>query len=254
MITAQILNISMITLLANGCSHTAGAEIEYSLQDKCYENAWPRWLADDMGWAWINLAESGNSNEQIKRTTIEWIIEHVEVNCDYKPEDLVVMIMWAGFNRFEVWNEKLKQFKSYSGISITDGCSPELVEYIKYRTIIDDQGVTEYKNLMDVYLTAKYLESLNIKYYFMNASYNWPRPRMYTTADLSEKYRMLYDAYGARQSRHLGFGSQEERFWQYMRENNIPVSVHSKWEHWGADGQQFWKENIKTWMTRIDNV
>jgi len=45
----------MITLLANGCSHTAGAEIRYPLQDKCYINAWPRWLADDMGWDWVNL-------------------------------------------------------------------------------------------------------------------------------------------------------------------------------------------------------
>ena len=43
----------MITLLANGCSHTAGAEIEYPLQNKCYINAWPRCLTDDMEWDWM---------------------------------------------------------------------------------------------------------------------------------------------------------------------------------------------------------
>jgi hypothetical protein len=244
----------MITLLANGCSHTAGAEIEYPLQPKSYINAWPRWLADDMGWDWVNLAESGNSNEQIKRTTIEWIIEKVELTKRYKPEELVVIIMWAGFNRFEVWNPKTEKFSSYSGISEVADCSIELKEYIKYKTIIDDQGAIEYKNLMDVYLTAKYLESLNIKYYFMNASYNWVDPVEFSQPALLEKYKMLLDAYGSRQDRHLGFSSQEERFWQYMRENKIPVSEHSKWEHWGVEGQKFWKNNVKDWMNRIDNL
>lgn len=244
----------MITLLANGCSHTAGAEIEFPLQSKCYINAWPRWLADDMGWNWINLAESGNSNEQIKRDTIEWIMEHVELTKRYKPEELVVIIMWAGFNRFEVWNPKTKRFGSYSGISEVADCSVELTEYIKYKTIIDDQGAIEYKNLMDVYLTARYLESLNIKYYFMNASYNWVDPVEFSQPALLEKYKNLLDAYGNRRDRHLGFSSQEERFWQYMRENKIPVSEHSKWEHWGVEGQKFWKNNVKAWMTRIDNT
>ena len=247
----------MITLLANGCSHTAGAEIEYSLQPKSYINAWPRWLADDMGWDWVNLAESGNSNEQIKRTTIEWLIENVELTNRYKPEELVVMIMWAGFNRFEAWNPKTKKFSSYTGISETGDCPEELKEYIKYKTILEDLAAIEYKNLFNVYLTARYLESLNIKYYFMNASYNWITPIEFDqpgrTKDFVEKYKFLYDAYGDRRHRHLAFSSQEDRFWQYMRENKIPVSEHSKWEHWGVEGQKFWKENIKAWMARIDS-
>jgi len=242
----------MITLLANGCSHTAGAEIEYPLQDKSYINAWPRWLADDMGWDWVNLAESASSNEQIRRTTLEWIIEKVELTKRYRPEELVVMIMWAGFNRFEAWDNKLKRLRSFSGQFDSKYLSVELKEYIKYRTLIDDQSATEYKNLFDVYLTARYLESLGIKYYFMNANYNWPE--QVDEKSLQQKYQILYNAYGDRRYRHLGFHSQEERFWQYMRENKIPVSEHSKWEHWGADGQKFWKNNVKDWMNRIDNL
>ena len=107
---------------------------------------------------------------------------------------------------------------------------------------------------MDVYLTARYLESLNIKYYFINASYNWLAPDQFKEPKLTKQYQILYDAYGDRRHRHLAFSSQEDRFWQYMRENKIPVSEHSKWEHWGVEGQKFWKENIKAWMARIDNV
>jgi hypothetical protein len=37
-------------LLANGCSHTAGAEIEYLLQGYCYEKAYPKHTAELLGW------------------------------------------------------------------------------------------------------------------------------------------------------------------------------------------------------------
>ena len=156
--------------------------------------------------------------------------------------------------RFEAWNNKEKRLESFTGISEAKYLPAELKEYIKYRTLIDINSVTEYKNLMDVYLTARYLESLNIKYYFINASYNWLAPDQFKEPKLTKQYQILYDAYGDRRHRHLAFSSQEDRFWQYMRENKIPVSEHSKWEHWGVEGQKFWKENIKAWMARIDNV
>ena len=52
-------------LLANGCSHTAGAEIEFEWQDNCYEKAYPKWCADALGWEYKNIADSGASQERI---------------------------------------------------------------------------------------------------------------------------------------------------------------------------------------------
>ena len=43
-------------LLANGCSHTAGAEIEYEWQDNCYEKAYPSTCSKELGWDTVNLA------------------------------------------------------------------------------------------------------------------------------------------------------------------------------------------------------
>ena len=60
-------------LIANGCSHTAGAEIEAPLQGECYEKAWPKKLADSLGTNTINLAVSGASDDRVVRTTIEYI-------------------------------------------------------------------------------------------------------------------------------------------------------------------------------------
>ena len=43
-------------LVANGCSHTAGAEMEYTYQSKCYNKAWPKHLADILGCTHTNLS------------------------------------------------------------------------------------------------------------------------------------------------------------------------------------------------------
>ena len=45
-------------LLANGCSHTAGAEIEYPRQPRCYHKAWPKHLADLFNCEHENLSNS----------------------------------------------------------------------------------------------------------------------------------------------------------------------------------------------------
>lgn len=248
----------MTLLLANGCSHTSGSYIE-STHLPCYNQAWPKWLADDMGWDWVNLAEAANSNEQIKRTTIEWIIENVEITNKYKASELVVMIMWSGFDRFEIWNDNLHKLTSGNAISDFRNCSYEVTEYIKYRTITSKTEVIEYRNLMDVYLTAKYLEGLKIKYYFINSLNCWRDPDSYSkltrSNNLIKNYKLLYDAYGHRRNRHLAFSLLEERFRQYMREQKIPFSVYDPVKlHFGVEGHKVWKEYVKQWMTRIDNV
>jgi len=65
-------------LFANGCSHTAGAEIEFENQNCCHEKAWPKHLADSLNMEWTNISLSGGSAERIIRTTIQWfeIDEH----------------------------------------------------------------------------------------------------------------------------------------------------------------------------------
>ena len=240
-----------ITLVANGCSHTAGSEIEFEEQDYCCEKAWPRWLADDKGWDWINIAEPGAGNEQIRRTTFEWIAKNVEVEKKYNSDNLVVMIMWSGFNRFETWSTRANELRSNSALTDMRIESPELREYIKFRAMIEPLEVSQYKNLLEIYTTAKYLESLNIKYYFCNALYVWPTIQAFKgNSWLYERYDTIYRAYGNRVYRHLGFHNPQERFWQYLKP--YPLSQYTKNGHWGVDGHQAWKEYLKQWMEKID--
>ena len=58
-------------LIANGCSHTAGAEIDEPRQGESYEKAWPAHLAKRWECDHINLAISGASQARVIRTTFE---------------------------------------------------------------------------------------------------------------------------------------------------------------------------------------
>ena len=62
-------------LVANGCSHTCGAEIESPGQRACYEKAWPKYLADLLNFDHVNLADSGASAHRVVRTTVRYIID-----------------------------------------------------------------------------------------------------------------------------------------------------------------------------------
>lgn len=67
------------TLLAFGDSHTAGAEIEEQYNYKCFEKAYPSYIAKHYGFKYKNFSEAGGSNDWLfKRFNDE--IEKVILN------------------------------------------------------------------------------------------------------------------------------------------------------------------------------
>jgi len=91
-------------LFSNGCSHTAGAELEYPQQGECYDKAWPKHLADSLGYDHINLSMSGASTNRIVRTTYEFIYNWIKQGKSIK--DLLIVIMWSGIYRTEIYVEE----------------------------------------------------------------------------------------------------------------------------------------------------
>ena len=78
-------------LLANGCSHASGAELDESNTDFCYEKAWPKYLANLLDFKNVNLARSGSSNDRILRTTYSWISNYL--SAEKNPANLFVVIL-----------------------------------------------------------------------------------------------------------------------------------------------------------------
>ena len=87
-------------LLANGCSHTAGAELEFPMQPRCYSKAWPQHLADTLGYEHENLSNSGASCHRIVRTTMRYILDFI--NDKRSLKDLFVVVAWPGPMRIEL--------------------------------------------------------------------------------------------------------------------------------------------------------
>lgn len=96
-------------LIANGCSHTAGAEIEHENQSHCYSRAWPKLLADRLGFKHLNLSFSGASCERVVRTTIKRL-HFLKQQPNFDPNDIFFIIMWPDIWRYEIFatheNEK----------------------------------------------------------------------------------------------------------------------------------------------------
>ena len=81
-------------LLVNGCSHTAGSEIEGSgIGEGNYnrQNCYAAQIAKKLNWEYTNIAMPGGSNDYIKRTTMLWILDNPE-----RAKNTHFFINWTG--------------------------------------------------------------------------------------------------------------------------------------------------------------
>ena len=165
-------------LIANGCSHTSGAEIEYVTQDSCYSKAWPQHLGKKLDFEIINLARSGASCKRIIRTTINYVGNLFLKGV--KPVELFVIVLWPGPYRTEIYQDMLKDDKLWEGwLPICVGndeqykehYSRDIYQYYKnwVNVALDPKAANiEYYN--NIILLQNYLKAFKIKYLFWRAS------------------------------------------------------------------------------------
>jgi len=201
-------------LLVNGCSHTAGSEMEYVYQPNCYHKAWPKHLGDLLKTKEVvNIAQPGASNDTIFRTTQDWIIDNVilgeEKDFDsvpeqgknaesrkpkYLPEDIIVILFWSGVDRYEVYVPKdeskpegLDQLYPHNSlISLSpaldtnrlENLTPEYIlnlsELKKAKVMLFDNLFSDYIMLQKIVSMNHWLKSLNIQKYHGNTINSLP--------------------------------------------------------------------------------
>ena len=188
-------------LVANGCSHTAGAELEWATQGDCYEKAWPKHLSDSLGYSHINLSMAGASNARVLRTTYEFIYDYKKQGKDFKQ--LLFVILWPGLHRTEVYCDKdylHAHDNNWTPIVVgNDACYKEffshsLYHYYKAWSVIS----TPYQSSCDFYQTTLNLQNLfnryNIKYLFMDSTRRTTIKELsYYTAHIDRKYYEGFD-------------------------------------------------------------
>lgn len=159
-------------LLFNGCSFTAGAELEGINRDKEYQRThrFSHLVAEHFGKTYDNISKSGASNDRIARTTIEWFEKGN--TCD------LAIIQWSRIERLEYIHPLHNR-----EININPGLLRTLLSDAKHRSILHDHFTEHlvksyyrdvynnyygfyvfYKNL---FLLEQYFEKNNINHYFM---------------------------------------------------------------------------------------
>lgn len=238
-------------ILVNGCSHTAGSEIDFYMQDECKHKAWPAHLGQLLGQDVVNIAQAGAGNERIGRTTMEWLIKNIQIQKTYQPEDVTVVIMWSGFDRFEEWNDRLKSFVSSQSDKFYSDKYPEMEMYAKLKTVINNWASNEYKNLIMVMNMAIFLEHLGVKYYFLNGVHSWSPRETYLKTGMVVEYDIMYRGYGEhRIQRHLAFKDLQQLPAQQLKQ--IPYAPHARWPHWDERGHTAWARIVHNWITSLE--
>ena len=170
-------------LVANGCSHTAGAEMEYPSQRKCYDKAWPKHLADILKCDHINLSDSGASTHRVVRTTIRYIIDSFSKKNNLS--DHLFIINWPGAYRTEL--RKLSHGSDDEKALFYDSDWLPLIvgNDDSYKTTFTKRLYTFYKSwvltsedvkikmdyLHDILLLQSLFQLYNLNYLFWTSSY-----------------------------------------------------------------------------------
>ena len=93
-------------VLINGCSHSAGSEIEASgIGEGNYnrDNSFGAQFAKQLDCTYTNIAYPGASNDYISRTTLYWILDNPTL-----AKDTLFLIHWTGTDRTEYFYDSGK--------------------------------------------------------------------------------------------------------------------------------------------------
>lgn len=230
----------MKILIANGCSHTAGTNIDPDNLESCKNLAWPRWVSEHYDLDCINLAEGGSGNEQISRTII--LVLSSMLSTGLVAKDTVVAIAWSGFDRYEFWSQKTRKHMSVGlGSTMMNYVDTDVKRYVEARSLIEFEEYANYKNLYYIYTTALYLESQGIKYIFSNALRPFKDPSTFASQrELRSEYVNLINLYGARAEQHLALFDNTQTLKSILKDT--PCSPLGDKQHWSEQGQKKYAE------------
>lgn len=95
-------------LVINGCSHSAGSEIEGpGIGDgpTCRDNSFGAVLAEKLNRKAVHLAFPGGSNDRIARTSTAWIADNLD-RIKNKEVDVLFLVHWTSAERSEYFFPK----------------------------------------------------------------------------------------------------------------------------------------------------
>ena len=234
-------------LVANGCSHTAGAEIERALQGECYDKAWPKHIADIWGCDHTNLSISGGSQKRIIRTCIEFIGNYLIEGKDL--EELFLIILWPGPFRTELYvPESLGREKNHWHTLVVGNdyknLSKDVTNFYKYWVLTYDREQADVSYLLNVITLQNYLKFWKIKYFFYSASQtpvSWEKAHYSFRIQIDNKY------FPENQN-------PEACYLSVLKRAGFNYSEFAQYTHYGEDAQIFFAKYMDKMIRKVHNI
>jgi len=170
----------MKTLVAVGCSHMAGAEIDKDhnpVSEYNRKNCFAAQVADKLGYDHINVSINGGSNQFIHRKIIEYITHYMT-----NSNDVFFLIGWTASDRMELRYSENSKFiydnledlpdKKY--FPFTSGTDKKLIldekmrKLNKFVYVLFEYNLKENERVTLAYSAQQTLKSFNIPYFMIN--------------------------------------------------------------------------------------
>lgn len=171
-----MVNINYRTLIANGCSHTYGAETTGDGRHSNLENinwSWSAYLSRAMGISnYVNLSECGQPNQSIYFKTVDYLLK-AEIE---RPALLI--IQWSYLNRVSYYRDPMSETYISPGIyshsvkcSDPDSLPNDIKEFETVYTRYFAENVENHISWVfnNIALT-KIAQNIGIDYVFYNSS------------------------------------------------------------------------------------
>lgn len=232
-------------VLINGCSHSAGSEIEGSgIGEGNYnrENSFGAQFAKALNCSYTNIAYPGASNDYIARTTLYWILDNKEL-----AKRTLFLIHWTGTDRTEYFYDEGKTsafdfipFKPDTNVThLHPQHYPDWApkQWTKNLDVLSNQlflnhtqwDINRYNNIIQ---TQEFLKSNGYKYVFRNAFQcceNRPRYKYYI--DKLDKDNFLH------------WDNAEESFYDHCINVGYDVEGQQYWHH-KLDAHTYWAKKL----------
>lgn len=170
----------MTTLVAVGCSHMAGSELDGINTEGIYnrQNCFAAKIAKQLGFDYVNLSVSGSSNQFIHRRTIEFLTTYAQSNEDY-----FYLIGWTSPLRMElrysenndyIYNS-LADYVDKKFIPFTSGTDKNLFldhrmkKLTKFVDVLFEENLKDIEYATLVYSLQETLKNNKCKYFMINS-------------------------------------------------------------------------------------
>ncbi len=225
----------MTYIYLNGCSCTAaGSERDtYPPSGLKEEENIVSILSKKLNCEYFNDSFDGASNDYIKRATINWLLENED-----KWKDLLVLVGWTEFGRFELFNSVTKEYMDSSadkGIYSENQNRKYWKIYMKFFYDLEDRYRIYLDNILYLQL---FLESNNIKYVFWDSLWSL----------FNEEFKIKYEKmFNKINLKNWVIGEDYTSWSNYLKKidpSNEKTRVSVKDFHPNAYGHKVWTEKI----------